>query len=139
MANNAVLIRGLDRDLYNTTIARAKEQGKNVADVVNDALRQYLNQSAAEPSNVFDTKKLVFAGSVLLSKSDILGLHKELGNFHLENSGELTLDKDVDREAFEKIDHIQNTGKLRVPAGVHHFALLKAGQAGHVRGEVEKY
>jgi hypothetical protein len=139
MANNAVLIRGLDRDLYNTTISRAKQQGKNVADVVNDALRQYLNQSTAEPSSVFDTKKLVFAGSVILSKSDILGLHKELGNFHLENSGELTLDKDVDREAFEKIDHIQNTGKLRVPSGVHHFALLKAGQGGHVRGEVEKY
>ena len=139
MTNNAVLIRGLDRDIYNTVISHAKQQGKNVADLVNEALRQYLGQSPAELHDVFDTKKLVFAGSVLLSKSDILGLHKELGNFHLENSGELTLDKDVDREAFEKIDRIHNTGKLRVPAGVHHFALLKAGQAGHVRGEVEKY
>jgi hypothetical protein len=54
----------------------------------------------------------------------------------LENSGDLTLDKDVDREAFSKIDRINNTGKLRVPSDVHHFALLKAG---HVRGEVEKY
>jgi predicted HicB family RNase H-like nuclease len=139
MQNNAVLIRGLDRDTYNTVIAQAKQQGKNVADLVNEALRQYVAQSPAEPRDVFDTKKLLFAGSVLLSKADILGLHKELGNFHLENSGELTLDKDVDREAFEKIDRIHNTGTLRVPAGVHHFALLKAGQAGHVRGEVEKY
>src|SRR5208283_5579219 len=118
-------------------ISKAKQQGKNVADLVNEALRQYMAASPTESHNVFDTKKLVIAGSVLLSKSDILGLHKELGNFHLENSGDLTLDKDVDREAFDKIDHIQNTGKLRVPAGVHHFALLKAGQAGHVRGEVE--
>ena len=136
MANNAVLIRGLDRDLYNTVIARAKQQGKNVAELVNEALLQYLKESPAQSHNVFDTKKLVIAGSVLLSKSDILGLHEELGNFHLENSGELTFDKDVDREAFQKIEHINNTGKLRVPTDVHHFALLKAG---HIRGEVEKY
>jgi hypothetical protein len=136
MANNAVLIRGLDREIYNTVISKAKQQGKNVAELVNDALRQYLNESPSENNNVFDTKKLVIAGSVLLSKSDIMGLHKELGNFHLENSGELTFDKDVDREAFQKIERIQNTGKMRVPTDVHHFALLKTG---HIRGEVEKY
>jgi len=136
MTNNAVLIRGLDRDLYNTVISKAKQQGKNVADLVNEALRQYVAASPTESHDVFDTKKLVIAGSVLLSKSDIMGLHGELGNFHLENSGELTLDKDVDREAFSKIERINNTGKLRVPSDVHHFALLKAG---HVRGEVEKY
>ena len=136
MANNAVLIRGMDRDIYNNVVARAKQQGKNVAELVNEALAQYMNQSAPETNNVFDTKKLVLAGSVLLSKSDIMGLHKELGPFHLENSGELTFEKDVDREAFQKIERISNTGKLRVPADVHHFALLKAG---HVRGDVEKY
>jgi hypothetical protein len=136
MSSNAVLIRGLDRDTYNNVVAKAKQQGKNVGDLVNEALRQYMDQSPTETPNVFDTKKLVIAGSVLLSKSDILGLHKELGNFHLENSGELTFDKDVDREAFQKIERINNTGKLRVPSDVHHFALLKAG---HVRGEVEKY
>ena len=136
MTNNAVLIRGLDRDLYNTVISKAKQQGKNVGDLVNEALRQYVSASPSESHDVFDTKKLIIAGSVLLSKSDILGLHQELGNFHLENSGDLTLDKDVDREAFSKIERINNTGKLRVPSGVHHFALLKAG---HVRGEVEKY
>jgi hypothetical protein len=136
MANNAVLIRGLDRDSYNTMVAKARQQGKNVAELVNEALHQYLNESPEETHDVFDTKKLVIAGSVLLSKSDILGLHEELGSFHLENSGELTFDKDVDREAFQKIERIHNTGKLRVPTGVHHYALLKAG---HVRGEVEKY
>jgi predicted Zn-dependent peptidase len=126
----------MDREIYNMVVAKAKQQGKNVAALVNEALSQYLRESPAENHNVFDTKKLVIAGSVLLSKSDIVGLHKELGNFHLENSGELTFDKDVDWEAFQKIERIQNTGKLRVPTGVHHFALLKAG---HVRGEVEKY
>ena len=136
MANNAVLIRGLDRDVYNLIMSRAKQQGKNVADLVNQALIQFLKESPGDNHDVFDTKKLVIAGTVLLSKSDIMGLHKELGNFHLDNSGELTLDKDVDPEAFQKIARINNTGLLRVPRDVHHFALLKAG---HIRGEVEKY
>jgi len=136
MSNNAVLIRGLDRNLYNKIVARAKEQGKNVADIVNDAMRTYVNEGAAAMPSVYDTKKLVFTGSVNLSKSDILGLHDELGAFQLENSGTLTLDKDIDKEAFHRIERIHNTGKLRVPSNVHHLALLKVG---HVHGEVEKY
>ena len=136
MGNNAVLIRGLDRSLYNKIVARAKERGKNVADIVNEAMRGYLDEGSAAAPNVFDTKKLVFTGSVSLSKSDILGLHEELGPFQLENSGLLTLDKDVDKEAFHRIERIHNTGKLRVPSHVHHLALLKVG---HVHGEVEKY
>jgi hypothetical protein len=59
-----------------------------------------------------------------------------LGQFQLENSGTLTLDKDIDKEAFHRIERIHNTGKLRVPSHVHHLALLKVG---HVHGEVEKY
>jgi len=136
LANNAVLIRGLDRNLYNKIVARAKEQGKNVADIVNDAMRGYMNEGSVVPESVFDTKKLVFTGSVSLSKSDILGLHDELGQFQLENSGTLTLDRDIDKEAFQRIERIHNTGKLRVPSNVHHLALLKVGQ---VHGEVEKY
>ena len=136
MANNAVLIRGLDRNLYNKVVGRAKEQGKNVAELVNEAMRAYLNEESVIPPNVLETKKLVFAGSVSLSKSDIFGLHEELGPFQLENSGLLTLDKDVDKEAFHRIERIHNTGKLRVPSQVHHLALLKVG---HVHGEVEKY
>jgi len=136
LANNAVLIRGLDRNLYNKVVARAKERGKNVADLMNEAMRAYLNEGSATVPNVFDTKKLVFTGAVNLSKSDIFGLHEELGPFQLENSGLLTLDKDVDREAFHRIERIHNTGKLRVPSNVHHLALLKVG---HVHGEVEKY
>ena len=136
MANNAVLIRRLDRALYNKVVARAKERGKNVADLMNEAMRAYLDEGNVPAPNVLDTKKLVLTGSVSLSKSDIFGLHEELGPFQLENSGFLTLDKDVDKEAFHRIERIHNTGKLRVPSNVHHLALLKVG---HVHGEVEKY
>jgi len=136
LANNAVLIRGLDRSLYNKIVAHAKERGKNVADLMNEAMHAYLSEGSAPAHNVFDTKKLIFTGSVNLSKSDIFGLHDELGPFQLENSGQLTLDKDVDKEAFHRIERIHNTGKLRVPSHVHHLALLKVG---HVHGEIEKY
>jgi hypothetical protein len=136
LANNAVLIRGLDKTLYNRVVARSKEQGKNVAHLMNEAMRAYLDEGDVPIPNVFDTKKLVFTGSVSLSKSDIFGLHEELGPFQLENSGLLTLDKDVDKEAFHRIERIHNTGKLRVPSNVHHLALLKVG---HVHGEIEKY
>lgn len=117
-------------------MARSKERGKNVADLLNDAMLAFLNDGDTANPNVFDTKKLVFTGSVSLSKSDVFGLHDELGSFQLENSGTLTLDKDVDKEAFHRIERIHNTGKLRVPSHVHHLALLKVG---HVHGEIEKY
>lgn len=136
MANSAVLIRGIDRALYNRVVAKAKEQGKNVAELVNEAMRLYLREPGAPTHNVLETKKLIIGGTVMLSKADILGIHDELGTFHLENSGELTFDKDVDREAFHRIERIHNTGKLRVPSQVHHLALLKAG---HILGDVEKY
>jgi hypothetical protein len=136
LANNAVLIRGLDRNLYNKVVGQAKERGKNVAELMNEAMRAYLDEGNSPFPNVFDTKKLVFTGAVNLSKADIFGLHEELGPFQLENSGLLTLDKDVDKEAFHRIERIHNTGKLRVPTNVHHLALLKVG---HVHGEIEKY
>ena len=136
MANNAVLIRGLDRDIYNGVIAKAKQQGKNVAELVNEALQQYMKESPSESHDVFDTKKLVIAGSVLLSKADILGLHKELGNFHLENSGELTFDRDVDREAFQKIRAYPQHGQAPCP---HRSAPLRPSEGRAICGEVEKY
>ena len=53
MANNAVLIRGLDRDTYNNVVAKAKQQGKNVAELVNDALVQYYESiSSGKPRRI---------------------------------------------------------------------------------------
>lgn len=136
MATNTVLIRGLDRDVYNKIVARSKEQGKNVAHLMNEAMQQYLGRLDGEKSQVPEEKKIAISGSVVLSKSDLFGIHGEVGRFILENSGELTLEDDIDREALHCLAGIQNTGRLRVPKDIHHLALLKAG---HVRGEVEKY
>jgi hypothetical protein len=136
MVKNTVLIRGLDRDLYNRIVGKAKEQGKNIAELMNEAMTLYLREVAGEKQESSDLQRIIIGGSVMLSKADVLGIYGEIGRFHLVNSGELTLDNDFDKETFHHIEKIDNTGKLKVPKHVHHLALLKAG---HISGEVEKY
>ena len=134
---NTILIRGLDKHLYKRLVGRAKEGDKNVAELVNEALRGYIGQIDSEVVEDVDPRRIAISGgSVSLSKSDVLGIHQEVGSFYIENSGQLTFDKDVDREAFACIERIHNTGRLRVPKEVHHLVLLKSGR---VNGVIEKY
>ncbi len=136
MAANTVLIRGLDRGMYNKVVARAKEQGKNVAHLMNDAIQEYLKKLDGDIQHASEERKIAISGSVAVSKADLLGIHGEVGKFVLENSGTLTLEDDIDREALHCLASIRNTGRLRVPKDIHHLALLKAGQ---IHGEIEKY
>jgi len=99
MATNTVLIRGLDRDFYNKIVAKSKEQGKNVAHLMNEAMQQYLGRLDGEKNQTSEEKKIAISGSVVLSKADLFGIHGEVGKFILENSGELTLEDDIDRDA----------------------------------------
>ena len=136
-SSNTVLIRGLDKQVYNKLVGRAKELGKNVADLVNDAMRGYVDELSNHSDDPIDPNRIVISsGSVTLSKSDIVGIFGEVGPFRVDNSGELIFDADVDKEAFNRIERIHNTGKLRVPRQVHYLALLKAG---HINGTIEKY
>jgi len=136
-SSNTVLIRGLDKRLYNKLVGRAKELGKNVADIVNEAMRGYVDDLSNHSDEPIDPKRIVISGGpVVLSKSDILGIYGEVGAFRVENNGELVFDADVDKEAFQRIERIYNTGKVRVPRDVHYLALLKAG---HINGIIEKY
>ena len=48
MPRKTVAIRGLDTELYTEVFSMAKKDGKNVADVVNNALEQYLNNDDPE-------------------------------------------------------------------------------------------
>jgi hypothetical protein len=134
---NTILIRGLDKRLYKRLVGRAKEDDKNVAELVNEALRGYIGQIDNETILDTDPRRIsITGGSVVLSKSDIMGIYEEVGTFHIDNSGQLTFDKDVDREAFGCIDKIHNTGRLKVPKEVHHLVLLKSDR---VNGTIEKY
>jgi len=136
-SSNTVLIRGLDRQVYNKLVGRAKELGKNVADLVNEAMRGYVDELSNRSEEPIDPKRIIISGGpVILSKSDIMGIFGEVGQFRVDNTGELVFDADVDKEAFQRIQRIHNTGKLRVPKAVHYLALLKAG---HIGGTIEKY
>lgn len=134
---NTILIRGLDKRLYKRLVGRAKERDKNVAELVNEAMRAYVGQMENQTAEDVDPRRIAISGgSVILSKADIMGIHQEVGTFYIENSGQLTFDKDVDREAFQYIERIQNLGRLKVPTEVHHLVLLKSGR---VNGTIEKY
>jgi len=131
------LIRGLDKQIYNRLVGRAKELGKNVADLVNEAMRGYVDDLDNHSDAPIDPKRIVITGGpVVLSKSDILGIFGEVGPFRVDNSGELVFDSDVDKEAFRRIERIRNTGRLKVPKDVHYLALIKTG---HISGTIEKY
>ncbi|KPV64954.1 MAG: hypothetical protein AOA65_0668 [Candidatus Bathyarchaeota archaeon BA1] len=133
--SKAVFIRGLDQTLYYRFVAKAKEQGKTVGDLMNQTMRETI-QGKGESQNL-DPYTLVIGGSVHLSRDDILGIYKEVGKeFSIENTGHLTLDQDIDREALRCIEKIKNTGSLRAPKHLHHLVLLKIGQ---IYGAIEKY
>jgi len=131
----AVFIRGLDRPLYQRFVARAKEQGKTVGNLMNETMKRLIDDGRERENS--DPNTLVIGGSVHLSKDDILGIFEEVGRrFSVENVGHLTLDQDIDRKALQCIEKIKNTGSLRVPKHLHHLILLKIGQ---IYGIIEKY
>jgi len=133
--SKAVFMRGLDRTLYQHFVAKAKEQGKTVGELMNETMRQVV-EGKRESKNP-DTHTLLIGGSVHISKDDILGIYKEVGKgFSIENTGHLTLGQDIDRGTLQCIEKIKNSGSLHVPKTIHHLILLKVGQ---IYGTIEKY
>jgi hypothetical protein len=131
-----VLIRGINQIAYKRFVAKAKEQGKTVGDLMNETIGKIIEAGSQGENPGPNPNTIEIAGSVLLSKEDIFGIRKEMGPFSLRNSGRLTLEQDVDREAIQYINKIQNTGLLRVPKQIHPLILIKAGK---VYGTIEKY
>lgn len=117
----------------------AKNSGKRVADVMNEALKLYLaskNDTQRYHDGGEETPKITNDGFIRLSKRDITALHKELGDFRIETSGSLIFEKDVDRRA---LDHIQsifiNGGTVEVPRDLYPFFILKSV----IHGKLLKY
>lgn len=129
-----VLIRGVNPTLYKSFVAKAKEQGRTVGDLINETMRMSVHGRGGGENPSPNT--LEFGGSIVLSKEDILGIYEEMGRFSIKNSGSLALDKNVDKEALQCIAVVQNTGNLRVPKHIHPLVLIKARK---VYGTIEKY
>lgn len=122
----------------------AKKDGKNVADVVNNALEQYLNNDGTEAVTVgqmlSNSAEFILAidddGEVSLSKEDIKEISMEMGPFAIESNGSLVFEKDVDKNALAQITRIQvKSGTVKVPRTAYAQFLIKC----KIQGKLDKY
>lgn len=149
MTRKTVAIRGLDTGLYNEVFSMAKKDGKRVSDLVNSALKAYIDGDAApekaegivtngtvtQPAGSF-VLTVEDDGEVALSKSDVLDISRDMGPFKIESSGTLTFEKDVDSEALRGIEKIVIlSGEVKVPKKVYPLFLIKC----QIKGKLDKY
>ena len=133
LPRDTIAIRGLDQDLYHQIFSKAKREGKRVADLMNEALRGHLRVREGSSDSLTDPGPTIEnAGSMILSRMVILNLHQELGEFHIENSGKLTLERDVSKETLQCIKGITNSssGVIRAPRSIYHMIILKSKNHG---------
>jgi hypothetical protein len=149
MTRKTVAIRGLDTGLYNEVFSMAKKDGKRVSDLVNSALKAYINSDATpvkveesmagsvggQPSGSF-VLTVEDEGEVTLSKNDVLDISRDMGPFRIESSGTLTFEKDVDAETLRGIEKILIlSGEVRVPKKTYPQFLIKC----QIKGKLDKY
>jgi hypothetical protein len=148
MTRKTVAIRGLDTGLYNEVFSMAKKDGKRVSDLVNSALKAYIDGDIAE--NVVASANgegvvqaggsfvltIEDEGEVTLSKNDVLDISRDMGPFKIESSGTLVFEKDVDSEALRGIEKIVIlSGEVKVPKKTYPQFLIKC----QIKGKLEKY
>jgi len=148
MTRKTVAIRGLDTGLYNEVFSMAKKDGKRVSDLVNSALKAYIDGDLAE--NVSSPTAGVGVvqtggsfvltvedeGEITLSKNDVLDISRDMGPFRIESSGTLVFEKDVDSEALRGIEKIVIlSGEVKVPKKSYPQFLIKC----QIKGKLEKY
>jgi hypothetical protein len=147
MARKTVAIRGLDTELYHEVFSMAKKDGKKVSDVVNVALKAFIDGDYEElprmPNlliNNANPNDFILSidddGEISLSKNDIIEISDDVGPFTIQTSGNLVLEKDVDREALKRINGIIiKAGNVKIPRKSYPSFLMKA----QISGSIEKY
>jgi len=146
MPRKTVAIRGLDTELYTEVYSMAKKDGKNVADLVNKALDQYINNDGTGSVAVLhggalaNSAEFILAidddGEISLSKDDIKEIAIEMGPFAIESNGSLVFEKDVDKNALQQITRIQvKSGTVKVPRSAYAQFLMKC----KIQGKLDKY
>lgn len=120
----------------------AKRDGKRVADVVNSALKVFIERvyKGQIEGDTIQNKMEIFIlrndGEIKLSKNDVVGLEREVGAFTIENTGHLIFEKDIDKEAMKNIDSIIiHDGTVKVPRSIYPLFLVRS----EIHGKVEKY
>jgi hypothetical protein len=143
MPRKTIAIRGLDTELYYEVFTMAKKDGKRVAEVMNQALKVFLNGGNegdgvnGPNSKAGEAQILKNEGEILLSKNDIVKIKDEVGPFRIETSGRLTFEKDLDRKTLDSIDRvvIHDGGTVVVPRSLYPYLLMRS----EIFGKIEKY
>lgn len=143
MPRKTVAIRGLDTEIYHEVFSMAKRDGKRVAEVVNYALKEFLNGgyndkgvNGGGEGNGMNTFTLKNNGEISLSKRDIISLKEEVGPFRIETYGRITFEKDIDKESLGNINRIIiHDGTVEVPRGLYPQFLIKS----EIYGKIDKY
>ena len=145
MPRKTVAIRGLDTELYTEVFTMAKKDGRTVAEVMNNALEQFINNDGTETvalhgSELANSAEFILAidddGEVSLSKDDIKEIALEMGPFAIESNGNLVFEKDVDKNALQQISRIQvKSGTVKVPRTAYAQFLIKC----KIQGKLDKY
>ncbi len=146
MPRKTVAIRGLDTELYMEVFTMAKKDGKTVADMVNRALDQFINNDGPEAGATLQGNALSSSaefilavdddGEISLSKDDIKEIAIEMGPFAIESNGSLVFEKDVDKNALQQITRIQvKSGTVKVPRSAYAQFLMKC----KIQGKLDKY
>ena len=141
MPRKTVTIRGLDLELYHRIFSLAKRMGKRVADLMNEAMRFYLEgclKTEFDGAPGEQAPTLSNEGFITLSREDVLNLFGEFNEpIVIENNGgKIVFERGIDRKALGCIKRIViNSGTVSVPREVYHLFLLKS----EIRGTLEKY
>jgi hypothetical protein len=131
--SHVIAIRGLDKEIYQKIYTLAKQNGKRVSDLINEALKAYI-QNQDDPIGLEQQDPIIEnAGTLMLTKSVIINIYQELQKeFTIRNSGKLLLDSDVTKEALQHVKKIINTssGVIKAPKHVYHIVILKVKNYG---------
>lgn len=131
--SRVIAVRGLDKELYQRIYTLAKQSGKRVSDLINEALKSYI-ECHDDPEGLDQHNTVIEnAGVLTLTKSVITNLHQELRReFTIRNSGKLLIDQDVTRETLQHIGCIINTssGVVKAPKHIYHLIILKSRNYG---------
>ena len=100
-------IRGIDKDLYDRAVALAKETGRTVGEVINEALRLILSLASTTAS----TAKELGVSTFELGKAAVEGMKEGLNIYEISDIEEIELTKD-DLENIEGIVRLRNIKRL---------------------------
>jgi len=111
-------IRGLETDLYNKMLAKAKETGRNVSELMNEAMKSYLSD-VQETSTIYGENMQ----NVEVTKKNLT----DLGKVSFKNVINLEFAEDIDRETFENnVQSIENCLNVEVPEHLYVDVMKKA-------------